>query len=597
MFTPGEWLERFPEATPTAHIEIVEGRGGERTLKIRNVFMHSRYNPREEAARLIDSAELDFARPVLVLGTGLGYHVRELLDRGASVAVIEPDAAVARLAIEHLLRDTNVLIGIPPGEPGANPEAVAGDPAFIEFAARIPQILIHPPTAKLYPEFCDAMIHALTRAALDTQRLRIAVVGPMYGGSLPIAGYLESAFRALGHVTLLVDNSAAWPLYQQMTDTVKTKGSSKQLGDMQAHVLNEWTYARTIEFAPDIVIVMAQAPVNRNFPLRLAKEGVVTAFWYVENWRHLPYWKDIAPCYDYFFHIQPGEFEDQLSRAGCRRFAFVQTGCDPEIHKPIELSDEERAEFACDLSFAGAGYYNRVQMFKGLTDYNFKIWGVDWYAQELATLVQRPGQRFTPELFAKIVSASKINLNLHSSTVHDGVDPNCDAINPRVFEIAACGGFQVCDPAVGLDQLFDFDTELPVYRTLPELRASIDHFLAHPEERAAFAHRARQRALRDHTYTKRAQQMLDLIIEHYGPRIVRKGIKIQRTVAEMAERVGRDTPLGEYLASLPRDLLFTHENINHQLVTATNKLTYPEKVFAYLREVRNFAETLLALKP
>ncbi|NIA14338.1 MAG: glycosyltransferase [Nitrospiraceae bacterium] len=585
-----QWLEELANAAPDDNVHVVEGRGGEPTLKVGNVFLHSRYRPREEAARLIESAGLDLQRPILVVGLGLGYHVAELLARDAEVAVLEPSPAVAKLALEGPLRDTEVLLGV------GDLDDIAATGAFDAFAGRIPQTLVHPPTAKIHPEFCDRAVATTAKAALGKQRLRIAVVGPMYGGSLPITGYLERAFRALGHVTLNIDNSQAWPLYQAATEGVQSETGSAQLGNLLAHFLSEWTYARVAEFAPDICIVMAQAPVGPRFPARLAKEGIVTAFWYVENWRHFPYWRELAPLYDCFFHIQPREFEDQLTQAGCPCHAFVQTACDPEIHKPVELTEDEQDEFGCDLSFAGAGYTNRIEIFKGMTDYDFKIWGVGWGAKELTPLLCHAEERFTPERFTKIVAGSKINLNLHSSAVHMGVDPKCDAINPRVFEIAACGGFQLCDPCIGLDALFDFDTELPVYRDLAGLRAQVDHFLAHPDERREFARRARQRVLRDHTYEHRAQEMLDCILEHYGGRLLRKGVRIQHTMAEMAERVGPETPLGTYLASLPPDCLFTHENINDLLVSATNKMTYPEQVFVYMREVRNFAELLLSQK-
>jgi spore maturation protein CgeB len=338
---------------------------------------------------------------------------------------------------------------------------------------------------------------------------------------------------------------------------------------------------------------MAQAPVSRAFPVRLAKEGVVTAFWYVENWRHLPYWKEIAPLYDYFFHIQPGPFEAQLTEAGCAHHACVLTGCDPEIHRPLELSEEDLDEFGCDLSFAGAGYLNRNQFLAGLTDYDLDIWGVNWTHPALHKHVKRPDQRFTPQLFAKIVAGSKINLNLHSSASYPGVDPNCDAINPRVFEIAACGGFQLCDPCQGLDACFDFETELPVYRSLAELRTLLDHYLQHPEERDAIAQRARQRALADHTYEKRAQRMLDLILETHGGRILRKGIRVQRTVGEVLERIDADSPLAEFLANLPPALPFEQEAINAHLPVEQRAHTRAEGVFAYLREMRNSGEALL----
>ncbi len=588
-----DWKEELASIEPSGEMELLRGRAGESTLRIDKTYLHSRYRPREEAARLIDDAGLDLDRPILVVGLGLGYHVAALLARGATqVAGIEGGKAVAHLALQAGVLDAyDVLLGL------GKMEDIVDTSAYHSFAQSLPQVLVHPPTARLHPEYAEAAVVSLSRAALSDKHLHIAVVGPMYGGSLPITGYLERAFRNLGHQTLLVDTSQAWDLYGAVTQTVKSKQASNQLTNGLTTLLSEWCYARVAEFAPDICIVLAQAPVTPQFPLRLAKEGIVSAFWYVENWRHLPYWKDIAPYYDYFFHIQRGEFEEKLTAAGCPAHAFVQTACSSDVHKPVSLNGQEQQEYGCDLSFAGAGYYNRIEMFRALTDYSFKIWGVNWNVRELQPHVCRPDERFGPTQFAKMVAGSKISLNLHSSTMHEGVDPKCDAINPRVFEIAACGGFQLCDPCIGLDSLFDFESELPVYRDLTEMRAKIDYYLAHPDERAHIAARARERVLREHTYENRAQQMLDCLIEQYGSRILRKGVRVQRTMTEMAARVGTDTSLGSYLSSLPPDLLFTHENISALYKRGHAERSYPEKVFAYLSEVRDFAETVLEMQP
>jgi spore maturation protein CgeB len=587
MKSAAEWRERLRDAAVPDHLVVVAGRGGAPTLRVDKVFLHSRYGPEEEAATLVDSAQLKPKRPVLVIGLGLGYHVRELLGRDVEVAVVEPDAAVARLAIEHGMADKTFLLGV------GDADTVMSDEAFAAFARKIPQLLVHPPTARLHPQFTEAIREAVTRHALTDQRLGVAVVGPMWGGSLPIAHYIERAFSRLGHRTLYVDNAAAWSLYTEVTEGIKTKVAAAQLGNILTNFLSEWSYARVAEFVPDICIVMAQAPVSTNFPVRLAKEGIVTAFWYVENWRHLPYWQDISRFYDFFFHIQPGEFDDMLRRAGSPRSAAVLTGCDPEVHRPVALTPEEQQEFGCDVSFAGAGYYNRQNVLSGLTDYNFKLWGVGWSKRELYAHWQRQDQRFDEEVYRKIVAGSKVNVNLHSSTTQEGVDPACDAINPRVFEIAACGGFQLCDPCKGLDQLFDLETELPGYRNLTELRGRIDYFLDHESERREIAERARARALRDHTYECRAQQMLDLILEAYGTQIVQKGIRVQHSVKEMIERVGPDHELAEFLALMPEDTLFTHENVNEFLDKAGKDLPYAGQVFRYLREMRTFAEALL----
>lgn len=582
-----QWTAELADLRVENHVAQEQSRDGMPTLRVRGILLHSRYNPREEAARLIESAGLDPARPVLVIGLGLGYHVLELTARGMSVAVVEPDVCVAKLALDGPLRETETLIGI------GDPDAIIATPPFQEFVARLPQVFAHPATVRLYPEFAEAIESAVIRKGLASARMSVAVVGPMYGGSLPIAGYLERAFCALGHRTLLVDNSAAWTIHEVIHNTVNGKRPSRQLADYLVGFLGEWSYARVAEFAPEICIVLAQAPVPPTFPDRLRGLGIVSAFWFIENWRHLDYWRAIAPHYDFFFHIQPGEFEDRLTELGCRHHAYVQTGCDPEVHRPVELAEADRIEYECDVSFAGAGYPNRNHLFAGLTDYNLAIWGINWRGKELLRHVRRPDEWFSPETFAKIVAGSKINLNLHSSATSPGVDPACDAVNPRVFEIAACGGFQVCDPCKGLERLFDFETELPVYRDLADLRRLIDYYLAHPEERRVIAERARARVLREHTYAQRAQQMLDLILDRHGGRILRRGVRVQRTVAEVIERVGRDSSLGRYLQTLPPDLLFTYENVVRQLAAARSEVTFPEAVFMFLRDLRDTAEKLL----
>jgi len=582
-----EWAAELAEVTAPPELHLEEGRGGEPTVRVGEVCLHSRYKPRDEAKRLVDSANLDPARPVLVVGVGLGYHIVELLTRGYRVAAVEPDRAVASLAVQGLLRDSEVLLGV------GDPDAIADSPPFQKFAGATPQVLVHPPTAQIHPQFAEAMASHASGAALRGQRLRIAVVGPMFGGSLPITEYLVRAFRMLGHQTRHVDNSRGWNVYDDMAHSVKSRKASTQLGGLLTHFLGEWSYARVMEFAPDICIVMAQAPVSPQFPLRLAREGIVTAFWYIENWRHLPYWREIAPLYDYFFHIQPGPFEEQLRQAGCQHAACVLTGCDPASHRPIVLNDKEREEFTCDISFAGAGYMNRNQFLAGLTDYVLKIWGVNWTHPSLRAAIQRPGERFTSELFARIVAGSKINLNLHSSTSHPGVDPNCDAINPRVFEIAACGGFQLCDPCKGLDACFNFGTELPVYASLKELREKVDYYLAHPEERGQIAAAARERALRDHTYEQRAAQMLELLLKAHGARILRKGIRVHRTAAEMRQRCSADAELAAFLDTLPPDAVFEQDTVNQHLPQGLKPHTRVEALFAYLRELRVSNEALL----
>lgn len=587
--TPSTWRAELANHTVTAELQLGESRTGQPTLRVDGIQFHSRYNPGEEAQRLVASANLAPDAPVLVIGTGLGHHVLALLAAGHDVVAIEPERDILKLAVEGPLASAPCLLGA-----GELPR-VGDDNALDRFLARDPEILIHPPTAQRHNEFVQNLQGQLALRALTGKHVSVAIVGPMYGGSLPIANYLAQAFARLGHHTRYINHEDAWPLYEKVGATVKGTKPAAQLTDFYTNFLSEWTYAQVAEFNPEICIVLAQAPVSPDFPERLRRNGIVTAFWYVENWRHLPYWRDIAAHYDYFFHIQPGEFEAKLDAVGCRHHAHVQTACDPHLHRAVTLTEEEAETYSCDLSFAGAGYYNRVELFKGLGDYNFKIWGVNWSDRYLRRLLPEGEKRFGTDEFMKIVAGSRINLNLHSSSSHNGVDPACDAINPRVFEIAAAGGFQLCDPCVGLDRLFDFDTELPVYRDLRELRDRIDYYLAHPAERDTMAAAARKRVLAEHTYDRRAEEMLEHIFAAHGAALMKRGIRAMHSVAEIQDRLDQESDLYQWLATLPGETPFTYE-IMSQLTPPLGGVRGPaEEIFTYMCQVKENADSLAKL--
>src|SRR5262245_59709381 len=73
----------------------------------------SRHRPLDEAERLVRDIDLVEHAVVVVLGFGLGYHVRKLAERGAKatlIVVYEPDLPLLRAVLEqidhsHWLRD------------------------------------------------------------------------------------------------------------------------------------------------------------------------------------------------------------------------------------------------------------------------------------------------------------------------------------------------------------------------------------------------------------------------------------------------------------------------------------------------------------
>ncbi len=62
-----------------------KARSGLNTARIdtgsREIYLHSRYDPVKEAARMITNYEIGSGNSVVVYGAGLGYHIVEILDR------------------------------------------------------------------------------------------------------------------------------------------------------------------------------------------------------------------------------------------------------------------------------------------------------------------------------------------------------------------------------------------------------------------------------------------------------------------------------------------------------------------------------------
>jgi spore maturation protein CgeB len=126
-------------------------------------------------------------------------------------------------------------------------------------------------------------------------------------------------------------------------------------------------------------------------------------------------------------------------------------------------------------------------------------------------LVQEDSRRIKPEECIKIFNATDVNLNLHSSSERDGVDPSGDFVNPRTFELAACGAFQLCDDRQLLPELFEVGREIITFSSREDMKEKMEYYLAHPEERKVICERARARILKDHSYDRRMEQMLSIV--------------------------------------------------------------------------------------
>lgn len=343
--------------------------------------------------------------------------------------------------------------------------------------------------------------------------LRVLVVLPLYGGSLPIGRFCVEGLRESGHMVEVFEAPSFYSAFSALRDMRVTTDRQEYLENSFLQVVSQAVLAKVETFEPDVVLCMAQAPLNRQALKRLRKDGVATAMWFVEDFRLFTYWRAFAPYYDFFAVIQYEPFISQLRDIGVENTLYLPMAALPSLHQPMQLSAAEQRKFGADVAFLGAGYPNRRVAFRQLVHLDFKIWGTEWDGEPLLERhVQLGGARISSEDCVKIYNATKINLNLHSSVRADELVSGGDFVNPRTFELAACGAFQLVDRRSLMPELFAAD-ELAVFSSPEEMLDSIHRYLGDEEARRAVAEKGRERVLRDHTYARRMQTLLAFIAE------------------------------------------------------------------------------------
>jgi spore maturation protein CgeB len=523
---------------PVLRLEIA--RDGNPVPVLDGITLHSRYEPNAEGVKLAAAAGEGGDR-IAVFGAGFGYHIRPLLQRFGVVYVHEPTYELGEIVHSHpACADwVGAVTWL------ARPEDVpSGTPVFAL-----------PPVRRLFPEVF-ARFQSVANAPQDNgnefpfSQLRVLLDYPVYGGSHTTAKYMENALQELGCRVETMDNAFAEPVLQHIL-AVKDPNHSGPMAGRLTDLLSELLREKIRNFRPHVLICPAQSPVTIPL-LRSLKDSIATAFWFVEDYRRFAYWRDYAREFDLFAGIQRDKFDAELRLAGCPDPLYLPMAADETVQRPLELPPEERRFFGSDIAFMGAGYPNRHKLLAELTDYDLKIWGVGWEGNpRLAAHVANQGRRVSIDETVKIYNAARINLNLHSSMESDYFEADGDFLNPRTFEIMACGGFQLTDRRSLLAELFEEGREIEVFSSLAELRQKIDYYLAHPEERRRIAENGRRRVLRDHTYKLRMVRLLtETLIRR--PDLAQKAQAESRRGKEARERIA-DPGLERFLESVPEE--------------------------------------------
>jgi len=205
------------------------------------------------------------------------------------------------------------------------------------------------------------------------------------------------------------------------------------------------------------------------------------------------------PYYDVVFTTKVYNLEE-LKLLGAKRTELFLDAYDEKLHRPMELSEEDKKRFSCDVGAIGAFEEDRALKMLDLAERGIKItvwgngWG-DWVGKHPNLIVKN--EHLYKEDYTKAINATKINLCFLRKI-------NRDEVTSRSVEIPACGGFMIAERTKRHLEFFKEGEEAVFFESQEELYDLIKKYLADNEGRKKIAEAGRKR-VKQSGYNHRTQ--------------------------------------------------------------------------------------------
>ncbi len=348
--------------------------------------------------------------------------------------------------------------------------------------------------------------------------LRILAAAELWQGSNAYA-YVR-AFRRLGHSLRVV------PPENYVPGAWHSKRLRVLRRTMEAGFIREYTRALIAEakqLRPHIFFVFKGRYVTAEAIKAIRGLGATAINFYpdVSFMAHGKYIPRALPVYDWVFTTKTFGVTDLEKVLGVHTASFLPHSYDPETHFPVELDDEDKAAYECDVSFVGTWSPKKQNLIEEIADQlpsiRLRIWGGQWESARPSLGLNIEGRGVFGLEYSKALLASKVNLCILSEARRGA--SSGDLITSRTFHIPATGAFMLHERSAELVNYFGEGTECGCFETGAELVEKIVYYLERPEERKAVAAAGRHRALSSgYSVDCRATEILKKIAELRGVR-------------------------------------------------------------------------------
>ncbi len=525
----------------------------------RSVTLHSTRRALAEAEELAQAAPTRKARYLVALGLGLGYHLLTLLPRLSEdqyLILVEQEPEVMWAALSTL--DLTELLSRPRTMLIVNPEAqrvvrhlrhsLRGNGDGLSFWG-------HPPSLRAHNSYYQEVISRLRPAGrapsqplgLKKDSLKILLINPDYF----LIPEVMRAFRQLGH-----------DVHLALFDKRRDDGEE---------VLRQ-LLVKVRDFSPDLVFTINHLGFDREGLLldTLHRLRVPSVSWYVDSPAIILGLYDGPQSDLAFIFVWDPTYIPEVRSLGFERVFPLPLATDPEIFSPERARGTRRQQVSFvgnslvgsvqkklgrlpdspdfQKMFSGLSQAFKPQPFRNLESLLASegvtgdplIQGLDrqglsdleaallWRATlEYRLTCVRELLPFEPVIYGDpgwcellgngVVLRSEVNYYDELPRVYGTTAINFNAtslqmkaaVNQRVFDAPAAGGFVLTDFREQLAELFEVGDEMACFGEPGEIGDLVLYYLQHPEVRKRMTAKARSRVLAEHTYRHRVAAMLD----------------------------------------------------------------------------------------
>lgn len=294
------------------------------------------------------------------------------------------------------------------------------------------------------------------------------------------------------------------------------------LAEKDIRYFNDLVINRFEDYKPDIFLTMNQSRLLPSTVSHIQQKNCVTGCFIADNpfdSHRYTYFPISLRYFDKLLvsdriwipsikNVAPGSEIIKIPSGG---------GYNPEVFFPVmdsEITEEEKQMLSCDISFTGESYGMlaeggyRAGIIDQLGSFNVKVWGDKGWEKRFPyySNLQRfyRGGRLSYDHLRKLYNLSTINLNMPAPQIFTG-------FQPRVFEIAACRGFQLIDWREELDTYFNKD-EIATFRNISDLKEKADFFVRNPDKRIPYIEKAYDKVRKNFTWENQLKTILPRLI-------------------------------------------------------------------------------------